>query len=129
VIDDSAFAPALNTMTNPALPLAPEVPALQPMAKGLSPAAAEQVSSSVAAAVAAVAPIKIMAAQTPIGVAVAVTVAGVPSPLPHTASRDAVIAENKKLRELLEAAQYQMEKDHALKVLMNKENDHLREAL
>jgi len=37
-------------------------------------------------------------------------------------ARDALINENSGLRALLADAQYQMERDYALKVLMNEEN-------
>lgn len=87
-IEASAFSPALNTTTKPALPLVTEAPA----------------------------PVVKLAME-------------IPPPLPYATTRDAILAENEKLRGLLEDARYQMEKDHALKALMNDENGRLRERL
>ena len=90
-IEESAFAPALNTTTKPGLPLAIEDLALP--APTIGPATQ------------------------------------VPPPLPFAASRDAILAQNEVLRKLLSEAQYQMERDHALKALMNDENGRMRERL
>ncbi|KAF7971789.1 hypothetical protein HWV62_19919 [Athelia sp. TMB] len=53
----------------------------------------------------------------------------VPKPLSELASRAALAAQNLHLRYLLDRACFQMEKDYAIKVLMDKENGRLRKKL
>ncbi|KAJ7152085.1 hypothetical protein C8R46DRAFT_1121944, partial [Mycena filopes] len=52
-----------------------------------------------------------------------------PSPVRKTASRSAVAAENEELRRLLNAAGIELDKDYAQMMLMNRENEVMRQQL
>lgn len=125
VLPAEAFAPALNTTIKPALPIAPEVPALLvPIeAQAHEPANPNTISQGTQSTPTptnppdmTVGPVRFKLANYPPR-----CLAGVP--------RDALMNENERLRVLLADAQYQMERDYALKVLMNEENGRLRERL
>lgn len=98
VLPTEAFAPALNTTIKPALPIAPEVPALLVPIEAVAREPADTTG-----------PVRFKLADYP-------------PPCPAGVARDALINENSGLRALLADAQYQMERDYALKVLMNEEN-------
>ena len=55
--------------------------------------------------------------------------ANVPAPLSSLASRESILSQNAELRYLLDRCCTQMQKDHALKKLMDKENGRLRKRL
>jgi hypothetical protein len=56
-------------------------------------------------------------------------IAGLPPEPTRSTSREDLMAANLQLRELLEQARFQMQRDYALKKLMEKENERLRQRL
>jgi hypothetical protein len=57
------------------------------------------------------------------------TIAGLPPAPTQSTSRDSLLAQNLQLRDLLDRACFQMQRDYALKKLMEKENERLRQRL
>lgn len=137
-IERSAFAPALNTTTKAAMPVPVSVPDL------LEPATSPSVTPSVTPS-----PSVITSPSTVTSEATSATsstgsesgsdsggddevkyiIRNVPKPLDQRASRDEYAAQNSELRLLLDRCCYQMQGDHALKKLMEKENQRLRTRL
>ena len=124
VLPAEAFAPALNTTIKPALPISPEVPAILVHIEAAvqEPANTNAISQSTRST-----PIDTNPPDTTAR-PVRFKLADYP-PRPAWVANDALIKENDRLRALLADAQYQMERDYALKVLMNEENGRLRERL
>ena len=135
-IEDDAFAPALNTTTQSAQPIPTTIPDL------LVAVTTPTVSASASAATPSTPSISTLpdssaatsTASTPEAedasdAEVKYVMANMPVALLVTASRDALTAQNTELRYLLDRCCSQMQRDFALKKLMDKENERLRKQL
>jgi hypothetical protein len=173
-IEEDAFAPALNTTTQAAVPIPPTLPNLlvhtsrspspppstlstadetssrggrilrssSRQASSSDPGAADNSSSGSTAAAPSstgtvptpepVAIIGFGANEAPTGLSLVVPefeIAGLPAVPTRSTSREDLMAANLQLRELLDRARFQMQRDYALKKLMEKENERLRQRL
>lgn len=157
VIEEAAFAPALNTTTQAAQPVATTIPdfvtvippASSPTPSPIPSAALSLAPSAVSTSLSMSSPsvtvsdddsVVPQSTVTPSdGVETQIASSStiyeptfkltVPRRLGPLAGRTALTAQNEVLRYLLDQACYQMQKDYALKKLMDKENERLRKQL
>lgn len=136
IIEQDAYAPALNTTTQASQPIAAVIPDL------LVPAIVVPVTSSTSCET----PSDILSTPSSTATSSSAQSTGsesqneqdsdiqyvlknLPRKLPPFASRDALANQNAELRYLLDRSCYQMQRDYALKKLMEKENGRLRKRL
>lgn len=121
-IEPSAFAPALNTTTQAAQPVPAMVPDFVIATITPTPSAAQPLSATTSVASDNSTNSSVTTETTEFKLVL-------PKRLGARATREAIIAQNDELRYLLDKARYQMEKDYALKKLMELENERLRKRL
>ena len=121
VIEDDAFAPALNTTTEAAQPVPASIPECVVVVPSKAPTSTPDAS-----------PVVSVATTSSDGTTATDTVTftiKVLKKLGPRATVEALRKQNDKLRYLLDQACYQMQKDHAFKKLMDSENERLRKQL
>lgn len=138
VIEEDAFAPALNTTTQAAQPVAATIPdcvvVVPPPANptadtslnSISTADTTPISSTTTATSTSAESSQTLPSSTGSEIKFSIKL---PRKLGSNATSASLRAQNEELRYLLDQACYQMEKDFALKKLMDKENERLRKEL
>ena len=117
-IDKAVFEPAKNTTTQAAQILPVQLPELLlPISETTTPTPHDKPSTTKAATM----------LQTTPGIANRYLLVGLPPQLPHSASRQALEAQNEQLRAIANAACIQIQKDYTQMVLMDSENERLRQ--
>ena len=117
-IDKAVFEPAKNTTTQAAQILPVQLPELLlPISETTTPTPHDEPSTTKAATM----------LQTTPGIANRYLLVGLPPQLPHSASRQALEAQNEQLRAIANAACIQIQKDYTQMVLMDSENERLRQ--
>lgn len=162
-IPKSAFAPALNTTTKPALPVGVELPSLlervpspmgdaqpptdaplesishtgppppshlSPTTSAPPPSTASQLSTMTAAS-GSFGELALTDNETwaKISAGQLYHIVGLPSQTSIKSTKEDLVAENRTLRDIIDRCCYQMQRDYALKKLMEDENGKLREQL
>jgi hypothetical protein len=140
-IEHDAFAPALNTTTQAAPPVPTTLPDLLiPEPNSTTPSATPSTVPSIVPSttppttpdstpIASAATSQSNGDASEADVEVKYIMANFPAQLPIRASRDALLAQNAELRYLLDRSCIQMQRDYALRKLMDKENGRLRKRL
>lgn len=141
-IEPDAFAPALNSTTQAAQPIPTTIPTFVTVTPTVTPSPSTVITTSATTPTPSPIPV---AADEAEGTALSANstatsssstidensqfILHLPPNLGPHATREALHAQNNELRWLLDQARYQMQKDYALKKLMDKENEELRDRL
>ena len=141
-IEPNAFAPALNTTTQAAQPLPTTIPTFITVTPTVTPSPSTVLTTPATTPTRSPIPVAADEAEGTVLSAGSTATSSsstinensqfilhLPPNLGPHAIHEALHAQNNKLRWLLDQARYQMQKDYALKKLMDKENEELRDRL
>lgn len=131
IIPESAFEPSLNTTTQSAQPIPTSIPAILTPIPSSAPQSSHAPLDPTPSSSYTMLPPSTTALTVPLPEASTsqiprFEITGLPAPLPHTASRNDLRAENARLRDIINTAKAALEKDVAQMHLMDIENGRLQ---